>query len=102
MVSRDALPKGLLEDVKASCDITWSDEATETKIRGFIADGMIYINGKFGEEADYTVDGYPRMLLKEYVQYARDSALDVFENNYRSLILTMQHDKAVAQYAETS
>ena len=102
MVSRDALPKGLLEDVKASCDITWPDKATETKIRGFIASGMVYINDKYGEEADYTVDGYPRTLLMEYVRYARDSALDVFENNYLSTIIAMQTKKELSQYAETS
>ena len=28
----------------------------------------------------------------EYVRYARDSALDVFENNYQALILGMQQE----------
>ena len=102
MVTRDSLPAELLEDVKLSCDVTWNDEATDTKYRGFITNGMVYINDKYGEEADYTVDGYPRMLLMEYVRYARDSALDVFENNYQSLILAMQNNKAVSRYVEST
>jgi len=32
------------------------------------------------------------------VRYARDSALDVFENNYRSMLLSMQSDKAVMDF----
>ena len=102
MVSRDALPEGLLEDVKANCDVTWSDDATEAKFRSITANGMVYLNGKLGEEADYTVDGYPRMLLMEYARYARDSALDVFENNYRSMILAMQTEKEMARYVEST
>ena len=45
------------------------------------------------------VPGYPRQLLKEYVRYARDAALDVFENNYRGLILAMQNQRGVSAYA---
>ena len=101
-VDRANLPTGLLEDVKNQIDITWSDEATDKKIAGFIAQGMNYLNKKLGEEADYTVDGDPRTLLMDYVRYARDSALDVFENNYRALILAMQNDRAVSNYVEST
>ena len=38
----------------------------------------------------------------EYVRYARDSALDVFENNYQSLILSMQSERRVSAYAMES
>ena len=100
---RDKLPNGLLEDVKNSMDITWTDEATDRKIRGLIGSGMAYLNDKYGETADYESDGMPRTLLFEYVRYARDSALDVFENNYQGMILGMQNKKAVSCYvAETA
>lgn len=97
-VDRNNLPEGLLEDIKAHLDITWSNHATDTKIRGMIADGMIYLNKKLGGDADYTADGTPRTLLKEYCRYARDYALDVFENNYLSQILSMQNERAVERY----
>ena len=101
-VSRDSLPEQLLADIKIDQGITWNDEATESKLRRLIASGMIYINGKLGEEADYEEDGDPRTLLFEYVRYARDAALDVFENNYRSMILSMQHSRQVKAYVEST
>ena len=94
MVSRDSLPEGLLSDVKNYLNITWDDDATDKKVSGLIASGMIYLNAKYGKDADYTADGMPRTLLMEYVRYARDSALDVFENNYQALLLGM-HPQSV-------
>lgn len=44
---------------------------------------------------DYTAEGFPRILLFEYVRYARDEALDVFENNYLSMLLAMQNERRV-------
>ena len=101
-VSRDELPEQLLTDIKLDEGITWNDEATEAKLRRLIASGMIYLNKKLGEEADYEIDGDPRTLLFEYVRYARDAALDVFENNYRSLILSMQNSRQVKVYVEST
>lgn len=92
----------LLADVKNHVDITWEDEATDKKIRELISQGMVYINGKYGMMANYTSPGLPRTLLMEYVRYARDSALDVFENNYMSMILAMQHERQVAAYVESA
>ena len=98
MVSRESLPEGLLSDVKNYLNITWDDDATDAKMSGLIAAGMVYLNAKYGEEADYTADGMPRTLLMEYVRYARDSALDVFENNYQALLLGMQNGRLVSAY----
>ena len=98
MVSRESLPEGLLSDVKNYLNITWDDDATDAKVSGLIASGMVYLNAKYGEEADYTADGMPRTLLMEYVRYARDSPLDVFENNYQALLLGMQNGRLVSAY----
>jgi len=95
---RDSLPAELVEDVKAFLGITWYDDVTERKIIGLIGSGMAYIDSKYGGEADYESDGLPRTLLMEYVRYARDSALDVFENNYTSMILAMRHERQVAKF----
>lgn len=99
---RHNLPNGLLADVKACLSITWDDEVTDTKIGGLIASGMVYLDSKYGGAANYEEDGLPRTLLMEFVRYARDSALDVFENNYMSLILAMQNERKVAQYVEST
>lgn len=98
MVIRDSLPQGLLEDVKNYLNITWDDAATDAKVSGLIAAGMVYLNAKYGEDADYTADGMPRTLLMEYVRYARESALDVFENNFQALLLGMQNGRLVNVY----
>lgn len=90
----------LLADVKNNIDCTWADSALDQKIQGFIRSGMVYLDGKLGEEADYESDGYPRILLFEFVRYARDGAMDIFEANYKSMILAMQNQKAVKAYAE--
>ena len=90
--------EALLPDVKNYLNITWDDEATDQKVSGLIASGMAYLNDKYGEEADYISDGMPRTLLFEYIRYMRDSALDVFENNYRSMLLAMQNKRRVRAY----
>ncbi|MEY8386685.1 hypothetical protein AALC17_05195 [Oscillospiraceae bacterium 38-13] len=98
----EPLPEGLLEDVRAQLDITWTDEATDRKIAEAIYAGMDYLDGKAGERMDYLWPGPGRTLLMEFVRYYRDGALDVFENNYRHLILSMQNDRKVWNYAEES
>lgn len=94
----DALPDGLLEDVKAYLDVTWEDEATDRKLTGFIHSGILYLDDKAGEHIDYLWPCDGRTLLMEYVRYARDGALDVFENNYQHLILAMQNNRKVMDY----
>ena len=92
----------LFADISAHLDYTWRDEALDAKYKGFVRSGMIFLNDKLGEPANYEVDGYPRTLLFEFVRYARDGAMDIFENNYRSMILAMQNQKAVKAYAENA
>lgn len=100
MLSREEIVySGLLADVKNNVDVTWDDDATNSKYIGFIASGMAYIDKKAGETMDYTKDGDGRTLLMEYVRYARDGAMDVFENNYLHLLLAMQNDRKVKAYA---
>ena len=90
--------EALLADIKIYLDVTWNDDTTNSKLTGLISDGIAYLDDKLGEPGDYASPGYPRQLLKEYVRYARDAALDVFENNYQSLLLAMQHERMVGAY----
>ena len=100
MSCADASMGLLLHDIKVYLNITWEDEATDARIRGLIEDGMAYLDDKLGEPGNYTSPGLPRTLLKDYVRYARDEALDVFENNYQSLILAMVNNKGVQSYGD--
>lgn len=101
-MTRRTVPAALLADVKNYLNITWDDEATNAKISGLIASASAYLDGKLGGQPDYEADGMPRTLLMEYVRYARDSALDVFESNYQALILTAQNESLVMQNAVES
>lgn len=92
------LPAGLLGDIKAILDVTWHDPATDAKYTALIQSGMAYLDDKCGGAADYAVPGEPRTLLTEYVRYARDSALDVFETNYLNRLLAMQNKRRLSAY----
>lgn len=98
MTPRTEVPAGLLDDVKSFLDVTWDDPATDKRYTTMILSGMAYLDEKYGAHADYTVPGEPRTLLFEYVRYDRDSALDVFETNYRNRILAMQNGRRVTAY----
>lgn len=99
-MQRAEVPAALLSDVKNYLQITWTDEATDARICGLIASGSVYIDGVAGEPMNYTRDGEARTLLFEYVRYARDAALDVFENNYRHLILALSDEMRRLRYVE--
>lgn len=92
----------LLTAVKSYLQITWTDTDTDNRLTLLIQAAAAYLDSKLGEPGDYTVPGYPRTLLLEYVRYARDGASDVFENNYRAMILAMQHERMVIDYAGTA
>lgn len=89
----------LFGDIKADQGITWEDPITDQKLANHAALGMAYLDEKLGTAGDYQAPGLPRMLLFEYVRYARAGALDVFEHNYLSLILAMQSKRRVDTYA---
>ena len=92
----------LLAAVKSYLQITWTDKDTDDRLTLLIQAGAAYLDSQLGETGDYPVPGYPRPLLCEFVRYARDGASDVFENNYRAMILAMQHERMVSDYAGTT
>lgn len=102
MINRNCVPEQLLLDVENYLNITWDDEATNDKICGLISAASAYLDGKGGTELDYEADGMARTLLMEYVRYARDEALDVFENNYTSMILDLMNERMVNAYVESA
>lgn len=93
-------PALLLPYVKSQLGVTWEDTATDERYRQLIADGMAYVDDKLGAPGDYASPGGARELVKEYVRYARDAALDVFENNYTARILALRNNERVKSYAD--
>ena len=92
----------LLADVKNYLNITWDDQATDRKISDLIKNGIAYLDLKRGAVANYAEAGLPRTLLFDFVRYARDDALDVYENNYLSLIVAMRNESLVNSYVEST
>lgn len=95
------MPEGLLSDVRNYLDITWTDADTDTKLNGIIARGMSYLDLKTGTALDYTAEDLPRQLLLDYCLYTRSNALDEFETNYMSMLLSLQQREEVAAYVIT-
>lgn len=92
----------LLAAIKTYLQITWEDANTDARITELIVSGAAYISSKMTGDVDYNTPCIERTLLFEYVRYARDGALDVFENNYRSLILAAQHGRMVDAYVNST
>lgn len=102
MYARTAIPAALLADVKNYLNITWDDLATDERIRGLIASATADLDDYAGEELDYLSDGLPRTLMMDHVRYARDEALDVFENNYRTQLVRLRNRRRVTGYVEST
>lgn len=89
----------LIQDVKNYVDITWElDKAGESKLAGIIVRGMNYIDSIAGEKLDYTLDETQKALLLDYVRYVRSNALDEFQANYKSELLSLQISREVKRY----
>ena len=88
----------LLAAVRNYLDITWTDSETDTKLTGIITRGKAYLDLKAGSALVYTAEDLPRQLLFDYCLYARSNALDEFEVNYLSMLLTLQQREEVAAY----
>ena len=101
-VSRNEISEELIDELRLDSGRTWPDAAADSKLRRIAAAGMIYLDEKLGGPQDYESDGDARTLLFEYVRYSRDAALDVFENNYLSLILAAQNARQVKAYVEST
>nr|WP_315021834.1 hypothetical protein [uncultured Aminipila sp.] len=89
----------LIKDVKDYLDITWElDEAGESKLAGIVIRGMHYLDGIAGEALDYSLEETQKALLLDYVRYVRSSALDEFQSNYKSELLSLQISREVKRY----
>lgn len=86
--------EALLDEVKNFLDITWDDEAADTKLTGQIRRGIAYITSKTGVDTSAFegegVDYRAQELLFNYVLYDRSGAVDQFKKNYLSDIVGLR------------
>lgn len=92
--------EGLLSDVRNYLDITYSDPGTDTKLIGIINRGMAYLDNLGGAELDYTEESMPRALLFDYCRYARNNALELFEQNFGSELISLRIGVQTDDYAK--
>lgn len=84
------MPEELLKDIKDYLNITWEDERTNKNITGMIKRGMTYLQKVAGVSfLDFTEEDSPRALLFDYVRYANSQALEMFETNFQSELLSL-------------
>lgn len=88
----------LLDDVKNYLDITWEDEQTDLKLTGIIERGKKYLNKVAGKELNFDAEDKPKELLLDYCRYVRSNALEVFQQNYLSELLSLQIYAEVGAY----
>lgn len=98
MVNEDVLLT-LLDLLKAKIDITWSDSATDSKLKEFIESSIAWFVEKTGYvEFNYLQASTERELILTRVQYARENMLDDFSKNYKSEIVAMINRAKVRKY----
>lgn len=80
----------LLQDVKSYLNISWIDEKTDKNLTGMIKRGMARLKHIAGVPSlDFREEDLPRQLLLDYCRYANSHALEVFEENFVSELLSL-------------
>ena len=73
--------------------ITWSDEITDKNLTGMIKRGIAHLNHIAGVSLNFIEDDIPKSLLLDYVRYANSQALEVFDTNFQSELISLHYSK---------
>lgn len=79
----------LLIDVKRYLHITWEDYEGDLNLTGIINRGMARIQQISGATLNFALEDMPKMLLLDYCRYANSHALEMFEKNFQSELLSL-------------
>ena len=90
----------MLQDIRNYLDITYKDEETDKKLTGIIERGKAYLDNLAGEAQDYLIESAPRALLFDYCRYARNNALELFEENFRTELIALRIGVQANDYAK--
>lgn len=85
----------LLDDVKNELGITSDDEGVNKRLNGYLARGQNRLNEIAGNTLDFEAEGEPKRLLLDYCRYANSQALEVFEINFASDLLSLHLNNQV-------
>lgn len=87
----------LLVDIKSYLHITWEDKNTDQNLTGMIKRGMKRLQEIAGASLDFMEEDLPRQLLFDYCRYANSHALEMFEKNFSSELLSLHLKYRVAE-----
>lgn len=92
--------KNVINQLKRSLRITWSDEHTEKRLQEIVEDAEIIINHKLGAEIDYSApeNAIARVVFLNYCIYAWNDCTEDFDEAYRSAILLARDLYEVKRY----
>ena len=84
------MPEGLLESIKAYLHITWEDINTDINLTDAINSSMVRLQEIAGVTTiDFTKEGLAKDLLKDRCRYINSQALEMFEKNFASELLSL-------------
>lgn len=85
----------MLQEVKAYLKITWDDE--DVALSSLIERGKGYLSKLIGTPLDFEVDDMPQQLLLDYCRYARNNALEFYQQNFGQDILLLSLNKGIEE-----
>lgn len=88
----------LLADARNYLDVTWEDAEGDQKLLGILNRGMAYLDHLAGLSLNYETEDKPKELLLDYTRYVRANALEDFQKNYLSELLTLQIRAGVGDF----
>lgn len=94
----DEISKELLDEVKDKLDITWDDN--DNVVKSIISRACNYLQSKVTQKLLYTQDSDEYSLLLERCRYDWNNALDEFEKNYSSEILSFIQSYALKDWRD--
>ncbi|SKA99794.1 hypothetical protein SAMN05443428_13813 [Caloramator quimbayensis] len=92
----ESISQLLLPYVKSYLHIIWQDENTDNNLTGMINRGMARLQEIAGVPLDFIAEDLPRALLFDYCRYANSHALEMFEKNFASELMSL-HIKGQVQ-----
>lgn len=79
-----------LEEVKNNLNITWKDDETDNKVRGYIKQGVEVLQDDVKTSIDFYYDNIARGLLKTFCRYAWNNSEEYFIENNLHYILKLE------------
>lgn len=89
----------MLQEVKNYLRVTWDDE--DADILQFMERGKKYLCRETGTSLTFEDDDLPKQLLLDYCRYARNNALEFYQENFAADLLFLSLQEGVREMRES-